>query len=223
MKKCPLFFLCFFVTLITFCSSLYAQTDKGKFYVGGSTNMMFSFQKFETKNNLEVSNYNISPSLGIFLMKNLLTGFEFSYSYEESKSSSSTEQNQIPSSSGFINIPVNYQHKLQEKTYLTSFFLKYYIDLSNASPLKLTINSQVGFGENISKDIWLDLGSTNKQEFIYTYKLGGGLSYFFKQMISLDVNVLYFTEYIVPSEKGSIRDKSKVSGFEPSMGLSFYF
>ena len=88
MKKLLLF------TLLFISATVFAQTEKNKVFLSGSTNASYLFSSIESSDN-KTTNIKISPSIGYFTRNNLILGISGLYEnakvsnkYYESKSTS---------------------------------------------------------------------------------------------------------------------------------------
>lgn len=85
MKKITLL-----IALISF-GAITAQTEKGTFTISGKTGLGFtsSTVKYEyagqTEDGPKTSSFNISPSVGYFIIDNLAIGLEFDYTTSTTK------------------------------------------------------------------------------------------------------------------------------------------
>ena len=62
------------VVLIFLCATVFAQTEKGRFLIGGGVDINSSRQ-----NNVRRFNMNISPTFGVFVVKNFAVGARYSF------------------------------------------------------------------------------------------------------------------------------------------------
>lgn len=191
--------------------------------------MLFSNKKVEYESDLRANyrakNYNVSTTLGYFLVNNLLLGITGSLKSDRVKTN---------------------EQKSQEIGLMT----KYYVGFSYTFPLKLFLYGQVGYGKKTDKlYLYTDVNNfatyyvddnlpvvpsfvrdlketlietTESKSVFYSYKFGGGFSYFVKNKISFDLNLFYVIDYLAPRELNSKRDTSTITGFEPSLGISLY-
>lgn len=142
--------------------SSFAQTEKGKYYVGGSSDLSFMSQKMDLKydgesmleEKVSSSSFNISPSVGYFAANNFLIGISMNYE---------TSKVEDEKSSTFIIGPQ----------------ATYYIGESNIKPY---LSAAIGWGNTEEDDLSIPAS---------VYGLGGGVAFFLSEYASLDLGLGY--------------------------------
>ncbi|WP_282037573.1 outer membrane beta-barrel protein [Saccharicrinis aurantiacus] len=142
--------------------SSYAQTQKGKYYVGGSSDLSFVSQKMDYKydgdsmldEKVSTSSFKISPSVGYFAADNFL--IKLSMDYEISKVEDE-----------------------KTSTFIIGPEATYYLSDSNIKPY---LSAAIGWGNTQQDD--LSVPAT-------AYTLGGGVAFFLSEYASLDLGLGY--------------------------------
>jgi opacity protein-like surface antigen len=197
--------------LITFISAAYGQTEKGNLFIGHQNLMELNFVKniYVTNSDADekTTEYAITPIFGFFLAKGIAVGIipSYRYFYEET-----------------------FEHLLfSQKTNAISVtpFIRYYIGNKKFKPFITG-----GIGYKYFKTIYTR--NLEPSEFSYsgsmvTYNLGGGLSYFIKDNISIDLGLDYkysrFTGKLRTSVDNVSENDTKVNELNSYVSLVFYF
>jgi outer membrane protein len=190
MKKIYLF-----VALISFCS-ITAQTEKGSFMISGHTGLGFTSNtvKYKTEGeNIDgpkTTSFNISPSVGYFIIENLAVGLDIDYKTVTTKQQVFVNSNDQPGPS---------QTKINTKTIESTLAIipnaTYFFSKGKARPY---ISAGIGFANikqegNRSRsfadyDLY-DYYNNNNNGIVIGADVG--LAYFLSKAISLDLGVGY--------------------------------
>lgn len=188
----------------------FAQTEKGKIYIGASSNL--NFNAISTKNvssnftsETKNSRFAVSPQIGYFLADNFLTGLEANLSFSTFKNNNSKEN---------------------QNTYIISPFIKYYFTKKNIKPF---VKAKYGFGKLNTSNSFNPVNSIIPKTDIQTYSFGGGLAYFINNFIAIELNLEYYSmefntslsvnqNNIVTSSKQTQTD----TGFNSNIGFSIF-
>jgi len=147
-----------------------AQTEKGKWLVSGSTNVGFNSVSTKYKNNgmsvdgAKVNTFNVSPSVGYFVVDNLSIGLGVDYN----TSSTKDEIGDKISSSTFTVMPM-----------ATYFFTK-------NTTIKPYLGAGAGYASYEQK-----IGSIAQTNNGFAWGVEGGLAYFVSPKIALDLGLGY--------------------------------
>jgi outer membrane protein len=154
-----------------------AQTEKGKFLVAGSNRLELNIgsekQKYDgdfvegTK--VSYFDFDFQPRAGYFFIKNLAAGLFMDvdiYSYKDEDE--------------------NYGYTYKGTTFIIGPFVRYYIPVCDK--LIPFAEGQVGFGIDNYKYQPNSGGDwTKTNEGVFTYRIGGGATYFFNEMVGADL------------------------------------
>lgn len=167
-------------------STGFSQTEKGKFLISGASNLSFMSNKttIEGSEDQKVDNLNLNASLGYFIAKNFALTGDFEYLIQS-----------------------------QDDTDVTTNMMlggaRAYIDLGKVA--KLYFQGGVGL---LQIEVDNDSFSKPASDTGFAFGLGGGVSLFIKDYLSIDMGLSY--------KKGSVEDiDMSNAGF--SAGFSFYF
>lgn len=166
MKK---FFL-LLTLLVSLTFSVNAQTEKGKWLVSGSTNVGFNSVNTKYKadgfsvDGEKVNTFNISPSVGYFIIDNLSVGLGLDYN----NSSTKDENDEKLSSSTFTVLPT-----------ATYFFTK-------NTTVKPYLGAGAGYASYKQK-----YGSVSQTNGGFAWGVEGGLAYFINPKIGIDLGLGY--------------------------------
>jgi hypothetical protein len=155
-----------------------AQVEKGKLFVAGSSRIEFNFsgEKNKTDGNLNEGSeesyigFEFLPKVGYMVINNLSAGIfidtEFSaYNYD-------TEDEG--------------EYDAKETKFVAGPFARYYIPVSDK--LIPFAEAQAGFGINNNKDRNYSTGGWDSyNEKVFTYRFGGGVTFFFNDKVGADL------------------------------------
>jgi outer membrane protein len=183
-----------------------AQTEKGNWQISGSTGLGFSSvkQKYkaengQTQDGSKISNFNIKPAAGYFVIDNLMVGLALDYNTSTSKDGPSKYTN-----SAISLIP--------QATY---FFGK-----SNVKPF---LNAGLGLASASFKE------SDNGNSFSSSpsgmvWGLNGGVAFFVTKSVSFDFGLGYQSISLKSDESNNSQSiTSTTSGLVSQVGISVYF
>ncbi|MEO8821683.1 MAG: outer membrane beta-barrel protein [Ginsengibacter sp.] len=200
----------FFPTLLFlfFCSSTFAQTQKGNFVLSGKTGLNFLFSKITTgtdsiqtgKSNSR--EYDFTAGAAYFVVHNLSVGVSGTYSYNYSKIESGYITQNITES--FTIVPQ----------------IQYYFPLEG----KLKPTAAIGAGY-----VWLQQRDSRVSEnYNRVYSISGpsfyggvGLCYFIAKSLSFDLGFQY--SYMKLKDKLNPEQTQKQNQFAGTMGISVFF
>ena len=204
MKKIQLLLL---VVLLT-CNvmSLFAQVEKGKWFIAadGSCNFDIGKEKYEyggtTTDNYKYFEFDFNPMGGYFVIDKLPIGLYFDVYSRSNKASDDGD-------------------KYSETQFVVGPFARYYItDIKKLFPF---VEGRVGFGTWHEKYTG---GDTEKESYFST-RIGGGATYFFTQNVGLDAFIGY--DYDVWTSKANENEesdyKSKYGSVEINFGIVVTF
>lgn len=202
MKK--LFLLSLLVSQFAF-----SQTEKGKFIISGSTSTELSFGKTKMEAGTSTSeekntNFDIKPSFGYFVADNFFIGLSGLYDFNHSNENRSLV---IKTTSVVLMPQVGY----------------YFMPESKFRPFVVggigIANNKVDYKSNNSDPMFPGFNNITVKLNGLALNLGGGVSYFVTDKISIDGQVSY--NYIKLNEKDS-DFTSKTSGVGFRVGFSIF-
>ena len=200
-------------------ASSFAQTEKGKFFIGINSNFNFtSTSKKSTATSADGSSFSsvTSPTLNNFtadlkvgysVIDKLVGGLDISYSFIDAED------------------PVN-----RTTTYVISPFVRYYFLENQIKPF---INAQFGFGsfdrelglvtffDPASQSFTQNIAELNTS--IQSLKIGGGVSYFVTKNISLEFILNYInTNYTTTNPFDGNVFEETTTGIRSLFGFSIF-
>jgi len=195
MKK-----LLMIVAVMAFVSTAsFAQTEKGKMIVSGASDLSYSSVKETPEQNgregesTKYKNFNISPTLGYFVMDNLAVGLMFDYTSQKEKEEGSEE--------GKYN------------TFMFGPMVRYYFGTTNIKPY---VHADVMFGSSKSEQ-----GNTETKYKSTGWDLGGGVAFFLNEYVSIDMGLKYGS--LTEKNKDNSEYKYKTKGLAFTGGFSIFF
>lgn len=208
MKQSIICFL-LFVLFINTPLRIKAQTEKGKFLLGGqySLNFSSSTQTFKTTN---ISNewnktrsLEITPLISYFIFNNIPAGLELLYDFKYN----GITKNNYSSSSSFSFLP----------------FLRYYVGGTKIKPF-LHAGIGPGWKKDVTKDG--DFPKTIQTSKLLIYELRGGLGIFLNKQVSIDISFGYhsISEFHKEPMVDGTFDKWRIisNGTGATIGFMFY-
>jgi outer membrane protein len=198
--------------LMFFCSSVFAQTNKGNFVLSGNTNLnvLFSNTSVGTDSietgKIKDNQFAFTAAAGYFLIDNLTAGISatYSYDYTTSKPGMYGESSVGTITQAFTIMPqVNYYLPVQGK-------------------LKPFVGIGVGYLWLEQKDSRVNENENKVYSMSGTSLSGGaGLSYFINQSVSFDLGFQYYHNHLKDKmNPEQIRKQNAVSG---TLGVSVFF
>ncbi len=202
MKKSLLLAVCCaFITTLSF-----AQTEQGKFFIGGSADLSFSSLKTQQEYDGEVEDdkvtqtqFSITPSVGYFIAQNLLLSINFQY---ESEEYGDNKANSLMVGPG----------------------IRYYFGSTNVKPF---IQGDLMFGSLKSEYNYDFSGygfggsdSYESTESAMGYDLGAGVAVFLNKHIAFDFGLGYASATLTSDEDSKL--KAKTSGVVFAAGISVH-
>ena len=195
-----------------FCSSVFAQTNKGNFVLSGNTNLnvLFSNTSVGTDSietgKIKNNQFAFTAAAGYFLIDNLTAGISatYSYDYTTSKPGMYGESSVGTITQAFTIMPqVNYYLPVQGK-------------------LKPFVGIGVGYLWLEQKDSRVNENENKVYSMSGTSLSGGaGLSYFINQSVSFDLGFQYYHNHLKDKmNPEQIRKQNAVSG---TLGVSVFF
>jgi len=184
INKAILFvFTCSFLAL----SAKSQTTEKGRFLIGGESNLNFSSMTYELEYEGEseelgkVTTLSFSPHVGYFIIDNLAIGVTFPFSYAKEKDEDKSE---------YI-----------EKTVQFAPFIKFYMGKGIVKPY---LRGSLGIGKSYSSynDPVNDESDKNTAK-TTSYNLGAGVGIFINKTISIDLGLNYSHTKLHPENDDS--------------------
>jgi hypothetical protein len=154
-----------------------AQTEKGKFFVAGSNRLELNIGGQKDKSGSDVVegsemsyfDFDFQPRVGYFFIKNLTAGLFMDVDIWTDKDKDET-----------------YGSTTKGTTFIVGPFVRYYIPICDK--LIPFVEGGIGFGVDNYKSKYNDGGDWSKyNESVFTYRLGGGATYFFNDMVGADL------------------------------------
>ncbi|OOG71884.1 outer membrane protein [Flavobacterium sp. A45] len=211
----------FLLVALLFSTILTAQTEKGTFAISGKTGLGFNSTtvKQETSGNSidgpKTSSFNISPSLGYFIINNLSLGLDFDYN------TVTTKRKAVFLDSGATGGFTIVDEKITQNTLSIIPTATYFFAKGKTRPY---INAGMGFGN--TKQKYNYSGSSTDADMFSNYNTsnngliwgaGGGLAYFISKTISFDLGVEY-SEFTYKENDVKI----KTGAFGANIGISVF-
>ncbi|MGY0040851.1 outer membrane beta-barrel protein [Pedobacter sp. NJ-S-72] len=203
----------FFIALIAISFSCMAQTEKGKVLVGGYTYI----SSFRPTNNVTkyTTDVVISPTVGIFVAKNLVIGTGIIYSYRDYHSNYET------------NLGIrDYKYKTNGIGFAP--FGRYYIDLTPQVKFFGHLNASVNWLKYKTTDLSGKEEEQNTKGKVYSAALAPGFAVFPSKRIGIELSItgFQFTKNDLEFTKNnSYHTESFNFGsdfFNPRLGIQFY-
>lgn len=217
MKK----FIGFTMTLaiMLWVSNAFAQTEGGKFYMSGSTNIMAAFgnttYKLEPKDGDETeydgpktTAFNVGPSVGFFLFDGFAAGLFLNYTYMKEDQDADEEKG--------IN-----QYTTTFNELIFGPFLKFYIGQSNVKPFLV---GSVGFGNQKTKyegdENYMKSDENEYELKLFNWSAGAGVAFFPSESVSLEFGVAYGSDkYTHETEYGDQHETDTGIGVRFGIGV----
>lgn len=182
-KAIVLVFLCSLLALSTKSQT----TEKGRFLIGGESNLNFSSMTYEMEYDGEseelgkITTLSFSPHVGYFVIDNLAIGVTFPLSYAKEKDEDKSE---------YIN-----------KTIQFAPFIKFYIGKGIVKPY---LKGAIGIGKSFSSyNDPVNDESEKRTAKATSYNLGAGVGIFINKTISIDLELNYTHTKLDPEDDDS--------------------
>jgi len=182
------------LSLLVLTTVMYAQTEKGKWYISGSSDISYSSTTTtyeydgEEQGDLDLSQFNITPTIGYFVTDGLAVGLSF-------------------------NVESSKQDDVTSNSILIGPMAKYYFGTSNIKPF---IQGGLYFGSQKEDD---DVDEAKAKA--SAWDLSGGVALFINDFASVDIGLGYGSATL--TSKDDDKAKLKVNGLAFNVGFSLYF
>lgn len=181
--------------ILTLCisASIFAQVEKGNWFLGGSGNLEFMASKEKIKSGGtttdggKYTNFNFRHQVGYFIIDKLPVGLSFDFNYDKQK-------NTDPDS------------EYKWTSFIVGPFVRYYIaDLEGFMPY-----AEVSMGIGSGNNKYTYNGDSNDDKYgMFAYRLGAGATYFVTENVGIDL----FIGYANSQEKyKAVVDASRAEG-----------
>lgn len=221
LKKSKMKKISLFIALVSF-GTITAQTEKGTFIISGQTGIGFNSTtvKYEyagqTSDGPKTNAFNISPSVGFFIIDNLAISIELDY-----KTATTKQDNLISEPTlggGYTTIDT----KNKETTFSIMPTVTYFFSKGKARPY---INAGMGFAKiNLENNYYGSsadgpaYGYAESSNDGLVWGAGGGLAYFITNTISFDIGLAY-AKYTYEEEEDV---KVKTGALGANIGISVF-
>ena len=145
---------------IAITSTLFSQTKKGQFLIGGAINFESVNEDYSINETHKSSNFFVSPSVGYFIINNLATGLRMSFDSYDSKSN-------------------NLETKFSSTSILP--FVRYYV-----LPIRKKVNAFVDVSYIHKKTRWSSFNNSPYYEKSKGYQVSAGPSIFLTDQVALE-------------------------------------
>jgi opacity protein-like surface antigen len=189
--------------LFALFSNVTAQTEKGKFLLGGSSNFTATFLKSQTETEsyesdpVSVDTISFNPQIGYFIANGLAIGSMCLFLIQPGRTDGDT---------------------FKTSSWLAGPFVRTYFGGQNIKPF---IQGSLGFGKSKRdfnyEHIYLPDDITRFD--LFGYELGGGTSFFITQHVAFEMAVGYASVRSKYKTVYKENAKTTVSGFGASFGL----
>lgn len=188
-----------FVVVLFTAFSVNAQIQKGRFLVGGTSNLSFLSSKSTyrydgtTTKKIKISSFEFSPEVGYFIMDKLAIGLDLSYSSEKEKVDNEAWSD--PS-----------------RTFGMAFFGKYYFEAGSFKPFG---KAQLGYLHIAGSD-----NDVNKFNGV-ALGVAAGAAYFINDLVAFEASLGY--DYAKVKNVKDNKYEDKVGGFGLNIGIVVTF
>ncbi|MDZ7741199.1 MAG: outer membrane beta-barrel protein [Bacteroidota bacterium] len=217
MKKSITFLMT--LAIVLWVSDVFAQTEAGKLYVSGSTNILAAFgttkEKFEPKDGDDVevdgpkfTAFSVSPRVGYFLIDGLAAGIFLDYGYMKMKQ----EKTEYFS-----------ERTTTNSSMVVGPFAKFYFGEGEIKPFAV---GSVGFGSSKTKyeggEEDLLKSSDNETKYkMFNWSLGAGVAIFPTESVSFEFGLAYGSDKT--SHEGEDGDSHEIeSAFGVRIGIGIF-
>ncbi len=212
------------ICLVLATTAVFAQTEKGHFLIGSSTQLSFTSLAEKSKNELiytnrdNITNLNFATEIGYFIFENLVAGINLNYSYSKEVTSLLTHiQNEV-----FYYDTYTYRRS----QFIPLLFIKYYLNNNKTKPYIL-LSSGYGGNKLKNKNEYENSNRTSENERSlrsFQYKLGTGASFIVSEKISFDIGINYIQSKTINKEYDeTFSDVEFDKSVSISAGFSVYF
>lgn len=186
----------FLAVSLSFFGVISAQTEKGSFIISGQTNLGFASTTVkyktdgQTTDGPKTNTFNVSPTVGYFVVDNFSLGLTFDY-----KTSTSKQQTELISS----NITGGYATENTKERQTTLSIIPNVTYFFSKGKTRPYLNTGVGFTNtknknnytmyNSSGDILFSSSETKNDGFVWT--ANGGLIFLIAPTVSIDLGLGY--------------------------------
>ena len=186
-----------------------AQTEKGKFIVGG--NVYYNSSKSDAEGAKATQDFSILPNVGYFVSDNIAVGT--GVGYQSAKS----------------NVPSDYG---KEQAFVVSPFGRYYVPLADKFQFFGQLSVPMAFGTTKATDEQLKVGDKTGSSTSIGVALSPGFAYFPSSKIGIEfaLNGASYNHYTLEDRdgndiKGQGSDDFSIGTnfFSPRIGIQFYF
>lgn len=196
MKICKIVFTG--IILLTACTVVRAQTEKGKFLLGGGSTLSFNTSNAKWEGDDESyksSNIDFAPRFGYFIADNLAVGLELPVWHYWSDNDKSTSIYCGP-------------------------FLKYYFGQNRFRPY---LSGATEFGKDKSEYTYSDGDVSESTVRSFRYSVGGGLGLFISEHTAIDLGIVYIHEDSRDKYEDEPTMKGQQKGLDIEVGFVFLF
>lgn len=172
--KLPKITLLFF---ILFTQISFSQTEKGRFLIGVSSNINFNFESNSTDGDSfsrdagSAKEFTISPEVGYALKNRLFVGLSLSYVYSDIDDK-------------------DFGYESVRNAVSIAPFIKYYFSEKKIKPF-LIASYGLGSEKSDSRFVFGSNSLITSKASIYSFKIGGGISYFFNEYVNIEFSLNY--------------------------------
>ncbi|WP_159452590.1 outer membrane beta-barrel protein [Pedobacter nyackensis] len=192
-----------------------AQTEKGKFLLGGGVNFSTSNQDNQGSGRKTV--FGLSPRIGYLVSDNWAVGTTLNYSISKVK--------------GTINDNNTLDMGNQHTYYGIAPFVRYYAKIADNFKFFGDFNVQAAFGKEKEVNEHGKSGATKSKHNTYSTGISPGLAFFPAKKWAIEFSfplVSYFTQKITPEMPETTSFKYDaftfgLSSFNPSIGVNYHF
>lgn len=185
-----------------------AQTEKGKFLIGGQSKLEYSTYKsggenqYTSGNNGKTRNLDITPQIGRFIANNFAVGLEVPYSHSKE---------------------IDGDDSYATSSLLVMAFMRYYFGKTKIKPY---LHGAIGPGwgktklesSQLNNDPNFTINSKISKN-LMAYELGGGLGVFVNEHVSLDFSLGYGHITSKYTDFSNMDRKDIVKGIDANIGI----
>ena len=195
--------LLFTLFTITICG----QTEKGNIFIGASSNLNTSFINYSSKsdNSSKVehgkgNSFSLSPKIGFLLIDNLVFGAGIDLGFGSFESQQGGGESKSTSLS-------------------FSPFTRYYFLEGEFKPF---LNAKYSFGSNKNTFINQNGNDSESKSSNNTLELGGGVSYFINEIISIELGINYTRNSAKQTDNNPANIRNITSGITSAIGFAIF-
>lgn len=184
-----------------FVGVLSAQTEQGKFFIGGNSNLNFTSVNNKWKNDGgdgdlgSTTKFEFAPQVGYFVADGFAVGIQMPISTQTDKDED--------------------DDKFKTNSFAFMPFARYYFGDNNVKPY---LHGGLGLGSIKMEDV-ADSDETKLKTFVYG--ISGGVAIFLNDNIALDLGLGYQSTTLRPSEDMDGDPRNISSGVAFNVGFSF--